>query len=87
LTDANQFFSEKYFELNRRIVEVIDNFNMVQYIPLNIQEEESVDTIIQQIDLVVQYDEFRMPKESLLPPEDGDNQDDDEDYDGQRMEY
>ncbi len=68
-------------------MEVIDNFNMVQYIPLNIQEEESVDTIIQQIDLVVQYDEFRMPKESLLPPEDGDNQDDDEDYDGQRMEY
>ena len=36
LTNVNQFFSPKYFELNKRIVEVIDNFNLVQYIPLNI---------------------------------------------------
>lgn len=53
LSSVNSFFSPKYFELNKRIVEVIDNFNMVQYIPLNIQDEESVDTLIQQIDTIV----------------------------------
>jgi hypothetical protein len=36
LNNVNQFFSPKYFELNKRIVEVIENFNLVQYIPLNI---------------------------------------------------
>ena len=29
LQNVNQFFSPRYFELNKRIVEVIDNFNMV----------------------------------------------------------
>ncbi len=36
LSNVNQFFSPKYFELNKKIVEVIENFNLVQYIPLNI---------------------------------------------------
>lgn len=47
LQDVNKFFSPKYFELNKRLVEVIDNFNLVQYVPLNIQDEDSVDTVIQ----------------------------------------
>ena len=75
LQNVNQFFTPKYFELNKRIVEVIDNFNMVQYIPLNIQDEDSIDTIMTQIDMLVQYDEYRMPKESLMP----DNGDDEND--------
>ena len=48
-------------------MEVIDNFNMVQYIPLNIQDDDSVDAMITQIDLLVQYDEYRMPKEGNMP--------------------
>lgn len=50
---------------------------MVQFIPLNIMDEESIDTVIQQIDSVVQYDEFRLPKESLLPNEDGEEEEKD----------
>ena len=53
LANVNQFFSPKYYDLNKKIVEVIENFNLVQYIPLNIQDEDSVDTIIQQIDTLV----------------------------------
>ena len=82
LANVNQFFSPKYYELNKRIVEVIENFNLVQYQPLNIQDEESVDNVIQQIDMLVQYDEFRLPKESMMmdngdPNDDGDNGDGD----------
>ena len=36
LSNMNNFFSPKFYELNKRIVEVIDNFNMVQFVPLNI---------------------------------------------------
>eukprot|EP00347_Sterkiella_histriomuscorum_P008180 403346075 len=85
LNSINSNLPPKFYELNTRIVEVIDNFNMVQYVPLNIQDEESIDTIMQQIDSVVQYDEFRLPKESLLPNDDG-NEDDQEDGDGGDME-
>ena len=46
LNNMNQFFSPKFFELNKRIVEVIDNFNMVQYLTLDISQEESIDNII-----------------------------------------
>lgn len=74
LNSMSASFPPKYLELNKRIVEVIDNFNMVQYIPLNIQDEESIDTIIQQIDSVVQYDEFRLPKESMIPQDEIDEQ-------------
>lgn len=67
LQNVNQFFSPKYYELNKRIVDVIENFNLVQYIPLNIQDEDSVDAIMTQMDLLVQFDEYRMPKEAYMP--------------------
>lgn len=88
LNSINSNLPPKFYELNTRIVEVIDNFNMVQYVPLNIQDEESIDTIIQQIDSVVQYDDFRLPKESNLPNEDGQDVDggDDADHDND-MDY
>lgn len=47
LSTMGDYFPPKFYELNKRIVEVIDNFNMVQYVPLNIKDEESIDTIIQ----------------------------------------
>ena len=75
LSNVNQFFSPKFFDLNKKIVDVIENFNLVQYIPLNIQDEDSVNTIIQQIDTLVQYDEYRLPKESMM----NDNNEGDED--------
>jgi hypothetical protein len=67
LSNVNQFFSPRYFELNKRIVEVIDNFNLVQYVPLNILDEDSLDAIMTQVDLLVQYDDYRMPKEAMMP--------------------
>ena len=87
LANVNQFFSPKFYDLNKKIVEVIENFNLVQYIPLNIQDEDSVDTIIQQIDNLVQYDEYRMPKEGNMADnadqgEGGGMMDDDDGGDG-----
>ena len=70
LNGMNKSAPSKYLELNKKVVEVIDNFNMVQYLPLNIQDEESVDALIHHIDSVVQYDEFRLPNDNLLPRED-----------------
>lgn len=83
LHNMNQSLPPKFLELNQKIVEVIDNFNMVQYQTLDINDEESVDNLINQLDSLVQYDEFRLPREHLLPNEDVDeegNGDQDMDY-------
>ncbi len=80
----NNQLPPKFLHLNEKIVEVIDNFNLVQYQTLNIQDEESIDGLIAQMDSLVQYDEFRLPREDLLPNEDQDGDNANEDHD---MEY
>jgi hypothetical protein len=34
--DARNFFNKKFFALNERIVDVVDNFSSVNFQPLNI---------------------------------------------------
>jgi len=45
-------------------MEVIDNFSLVNYQQLNIQDEESVSMVMAAIDNLVQYDDYRMPKDT-----------------------
>ena len=40
--DRRNFFSEKFFKLNEVIVDVVDNFSMINFQQLNIEDEESV---------------------------------------------
>jgi GPN-loop GTPase len=61
--DARNFFNKKFFRLNEKIVDVVDNFWSVNFQPLNIQDEESVQDLMINIDNMVQYDEYRMPKD------------------------
>ena len=59
-----QFFNKKFFKLNQAIMGVIDNFSLVNYQQLNIQDEESVSVVMAAIDNLVQYDDYRMPQDS-----------------------
>ena len=68
MTEQN-FFSKKFFKLNQVIVDVIDNFSLVNFQQLDISEEESVAELIAMIDSVVQYDEHRMPKDGHFQDE------------------
>ena len=53
-----------FLKLNTKIVEVIDSFSMVRYIPLNINDEETQENIMMQIDNVVGFLEHQLPKEN-----------------------
>ena len=64
--DEKSFFNKKFYKLNQQLFEVIENFNMVQYTTCNIQDEDSVANIIMLIDNLVQYDEYRMPKDGAF---------------------
>ena len=46
------------------IIDIVDNFSLVNFQQLDISEEDSVNEVIAQLDNMVQYDEYRMPKDS-----------------------
>lgn len=60
------FFNQKFKMLNTKLYEVIENFNLIQYTTTDIMDEESMMNLIMHIDNLVQYDEFRMPKDSAF---------------------
>ena len=64
MTDDKVFFSKKFQKLNSVIIDVVDNFGLVNFFQLDISDEDSVNDIIGQLDNMVQYDEYRMPKDS-----------------------
>ena len=44
-------------------MDVVDNFGLVNFFQLDIQDEDSVNDIIMQLDNMVQFDEYRMPND------------------------
>jgi len=55
LGDVQAFASPQMRELHRLMIELIDGFNMVRFMPLNIADEESIKAVAYQIDMVVSY--------------------------------
>jgi len=64
--NEKSFFNQKYFNLNKKLFEVIENFNLVQYTTSDIQDPDSVHNLILHIDNLVQYDEYKMPKDTYF---------------------
>ena len=54
---------EKWQPLSRSICHVLNDFSMVAFVPLNINEEDSIQTALQHIDLAVNFGEDLEPKE------------------------
>ena len=49
--------------LNRAVAQLIDDFSMVQFLQLNVQDEDSVGAVLSYIDDAIQYHEAQEPKE------------------------
>ncbi|KAI0888624.1 GPN-loop GTPase [Annulohypoxylon maeteangense] len=60
--------------LNRAVASLIENFSMVSYLKLDVQDEDSVGSILSYIDDCIQYHEAQEPKE--LKDEEFDDMDD-----------
>lgn len=61
--ELNKSMRPDFKELNYAIANVVDDFNMVSYLPLNIKDDESVAAILYQIDTATQYGEAEEPKD------------------------
>lgn len=59
--NEQSYFNKKYLGLNKKLFDVIEGFNLIQYTTSDIQDEESIMNLIVHIDNLVQYDEYKMP--------------------------
>ncbi|GAA5846955.1 hypothetical protein JCM5353_002544 [Sporobolomyces roseus] len=70
-TNVNSKTNPKFHSLNSALVQLIEDFNMVQFLPLDVTDEDSVGVVLSHIDNAIQYGENEEPKE----PKDMDNGD------------
>ncbi|RIB03828.1 GPN-loop GTPase [Gigaspora rosea] len=61
--EANTSMNPKFHDLNRAIVQLIDDYNMVSFLPLNINDEDSITAVISHVDNALQFGEDQEPKE------------------------
>ncbi|PWN54063.1 hypothetical protein IE53DRAFT_309116 [Violaceomyces palustris] len=61
--EVNSKTNPKFHSLNQAIVQLIDDFSMVSFMPLDVTDEDSVGTILSHIDNAIQYGEDEEPKE------------------------
>ncbi|CAG8705039.1 17298_t:CDS:2, partial [Racocetra persica] len=61
--EANTTMNPKYHDLNRAIVQLIDDYNMVSFLPLNINDEDSITAVMSHVDNALQFGEDQEPKE------------------------
>ena len=62
-----------FFKLNHAICELIENWNMVQFLSLDPKDEDSIDLVLGQLDNSIQYHddlEPREPEDQEVDPDD-----------------
>mmetsp|Transcript_585 Transcript_585/g.1187 ORF Transcript_585/g.1187 Transcript_585/m.1187 type:complete len:111 (-) Transcript_585:71-403(-) len=65
----------QFYKLNNAICNLIDEWNMVQFLPLNPKDMDSLDIILQQVDNAIQYHDDVEPR--MRDEEEPDEPDDD----------
>ncbi|AAS54374.1 AGL117Cp [Eremothecium gossypii ATCC 10895] len=60
---ANADTNSKFHQLNKAIANLVDDFGMVQFLPLEAKNPDSVSTILSYIDDITQWGEAQEPKE------------------------
>lgn len=63
---------KSFSRLNKAVAGLIDNFGMVSYLRLDVQDEDSVAAILSYIDDAIQFHEAQEPKEPIEEMEMGD---------------
>lgn len=62
LSEANSH-NPKFYNLNKAIVQLIEDFSLINFHPLDLTSEESIGDLLSHIDHSMQYGEDEEPKE------------------------
>ncbi|KAL4324647.1 hypothetical protein GQ457_11G004060 [Hibiscus cannabinus] len=57
LSELNERMAPKFKKLNKSLIELVDEYSMVSFIPLDLRKESSIQYILAQIDNCIQYGE------------------------------
>nr|GMD28072.1 GPN-loop GTPase 3 [Ipomoea batatas] len=57
LADLNQRMAPQFQKLNKSLIELVDQYSMVSFMPLDLRKESSIQYILSQIDNCIQYGE------------------------------
>lgn len=60
--DVNVDTNPKFHDLNRAVVGLIEDQNLVSFLPLDVSDEDSINTVLSHIDNMMQYGEDEEPK-------------------------
>ncbi|KAM7264842.1 hypothetical protein ACFE04_002525 [Oxalis oulophora] len=71
LSELNQRMAPQFAKLNKSLIELVDDFNTVSFIPLDLKKENSIKYVLGQIDNAIQFGEDADVKiKDFDPPED-----------------
>mmetsp|Transcript_2187 Transcript_2187/g.2523 ORF Transcript_2187/g.2523 Transcript_2187/m.2523 type:complete len:88 (-) Transcript_2187:40-303(-) len=68
-TDTSRF-NKKYHGLNQVIATLLEDFSLIRFVPLDITDEESIERVMNEIDMLVQYKEFASPDDAIYNQQD-----------------
>ncbi|KAH6766122.1 P-loop containing nucleoside triphosphate hydrolases superfamily protein [Perilla frutescens var. hirtella] len=57
LAELNQRMAPQFGKLNKSLIELVDQYSMVSFFPLDLRKETSIQYILSQIDVAIQYGE------------------------------
>uniref|UniRef100_A0A1D1YD78 GPN-loop GTPase 3 n=1 Tax=Anthurium amnicola TaxID=1678845 RepID=A0A1D1YD78_9ARAE len=70
LSLLNQHMAPQYAKLNKALAELVDEFGMVNFVPLDLRKESSIQYVLSYIDNCIQYGEDADVKVRDFDPED-----------------
>ncbi|GLT76646.1 hypothetical protein SLA2020_482960 [Shorea laevis] len=74
LSELNERMAPRFKRLNKSLIELVDDYSMVSFIPLDLRKESSIQYVLSQIDNCIQYGEDADVKVRDFDPEDVDNE-------------
>ncbi|KAB1226731.1 hypothetical protein CJ030_MR1G007874 [Morella rubra] len=72
LSELNQRMAPQFSKLNKALIELVDQYSMVSFVPLDLRKESSIRYVLGQIDNCIQYGEDADVKIKDFDPEDDD---------------
>jgi GTPase SAR1 family protein len=70
LSELNASMPSRRRALNDTIASIVDEYSLVNFVPLNISDEDSIDEVLLQVDLCLQYGEDSEPRTMDVNEED-----------------
>jgi len=70
LSELNKRMAPQFAKLNKALIELVDQYSMVSFVPLDLRKESSIRHVLSQIDSSIQYGEDAEVKIKDFDPED-----------------